>query len=342
MIAPVADDTHDPAAAATLMLQGYRPNTQRSYMSKFRFFLTYCQAHGRAPLPAAPSTIVGYILWEQQRRALKPPSLQKYLSAVGSVHRVAGYDDPTSHFIVKLCVYGYRQWALEEAGGELALQRMPLFASYILQVCDLGLSTANAYLRIQCAGLVLGYILFNRPGAAACMRHCDLNFTSHGLEMQVVDFKMALRTGRERHAFTVPIDCTPGAVDRPAALIRLVWDQHRAAGRAPEALLFADPSLPAPTRLFHLAARCTNAWMRNLLTHLPIAAPLGGVYQGHSVRSGAATEAYALGIPLPMISEMLGHATLETTLRAYIRTRWRTSPAAREVLGRYRPSHLRL
>lgn len=122
----------------------------------------------------------------------------------------------------------------------------------------------------------------------------------------------------------------------------MVWDQHRAAGRAPQALLFGDPSLLAPTRLFHLAARCTNTWMRNLLAHLPLPAPLGGVYQGHSVRSGAATEAYALYIPLPVISEMLGHAALETTLRDHVRTRWRTSPAAREVLKRYRPSHLRL
>lgn len=119
-------------------------------MSKFRLSLTYCQAHGRAPLPACPSAIAGYILWEQQRRSLKHHSLQKCLSAVGSVHRVAGYDDPTSHFIVKLCVYGYRQWSLEEAGGELALQRLPLPASYILHVCDLGrppltpTSTSNA------------------------------------------------------------------------------------------------------------------------------------------------------------------------------------------------------
>lgn len=289
------------------MLQGYRPNTQRSYMSKFRFFLTYCSDHGRAPLPADPCTIVGYILWEQHRRALSPPSLHKYLSAVASAHGVAGYPDPTKHFLVKLCIFGYRQWALEEAGGELALRRMPLPASYVLRVCDLGLSTANTYLRIQCAGLVLGYILFNRSGAAACMRYCDLAFTATGLEMQIVDFKMALRTGRERHAFTVPINCTPGTVDRPAALIRHVCDEHRAAGRAPRALLFANPALPAPARLFHLAARCTNSWLKRLLDILPLPAPLGGIYQDHSVRSGAATEAYALDIPLPMISEMLGH-----------------------------------
>jgi len=342
LIAPVVDDTHDPAAAAALMLGGYRPNTRRSYMSKWRFFLAYCAAHGRVPLPATPATVVGYTLWEQRRRALSPPSLQKYFSAVASAHAVAGYDDPTKHFLVRLCVHGYRKWALEEAGGELAPQRMPLPAGFILRVCDLGLSTPDAHLRVQCAGLVLGFLLFNRPGATACMRSCGVAFSPHGMELQIVDFKLALWTGHERHAFTVPIDGDATRVDKPVALVRLVWDQHRAAARARNALLFADPALPPPVRLFHLAARTTNFWLRRVLSILPLRAPLGGVYQDHSVRSGAATEAYALGVPLPMISEMLGHASLEPTLRGYVRTRWRSSPAAREVLGRFLPSPLRL
>lgn len=334
--------THDPAAAAALLARGYRPNTQLSYMSKFRAFLKYCAEHGRAPLPADPTTMVGYILYEQQRGALAPPSLSKYLSAVSSVHRIAGYDDPASHFLVKLAVYGFRAWALEEAGGELALQRMPLPATFILAVCDVGLSTPNALLSIQAAGLVLGFLLFNRPGAAACMRHKDMAFTPHGLELQIVDFKLALRTGRERHAFTVPINTAPGVRDKPAALLRRVWDAHAAAGRHPDDMMFADPHLPAPVRKFHLAARVTNVWLRRLMELVPVHVPLGGIYQGHSIRSGAASEAHAIGVPLPMVAEMLGHYSMEVTLRSYVKTRWRPSAAAREVLGRFLPNHLRL
>lgn len=338
----MASQTHDPQATAALLARGYRPNTQLSYMSKFRAFLTYCERHGRAPLPADPTTMVGYVLWEQQRGALAPPSLTKYISAVSSVHKIAGYPDPSAHFLVKLAAYGYRAWALEEAGGELSPQRMPLPATFILKVCDVGLSTPDSLLRVQCAGLVLGYLLFNRPGAAACMRHKDVRFTPHGMELQVVDFKLALRTGRERHAFTIPINCNTQVTDKPAALVRLVWEQHVAAGRRPDHMLFADPHLPPPVREFYLAARVTNVWMKRLLQLAPVPVPLGGVYQGHSLRSGAASEAYAIGVPLPMVSEMLGHASLETTMRAYVKTRWRPSPAAREVLGRFLPAHLRL
>ena len=339
---PVVADLPNPAAAVALLARGYRPNTKLSYMSKCRAFFAYCARYGRDPLPASPATMVGYVLHELERAALAPPSLVKYLSAVSSLHRLAGHGDPVKDPLVQLAVYGHRAHALEAAGGALALQRMPLPASFILRVCDLGLATPNALLRLQCAGLVLAFLVFNRPGAAACMRRCDVSFTAHGLELQIVDFKLALRTGRERLAFTIPIDTDPSKVDKVAALLRLVVRAHDAAGREAAAMLFADPAEPPAQRRFWLAARVTNAWLQRLLTLLPTPVPLGGRYQGHSLRSGAGTEAYAIGLPLPMIAEMMGHASTDTTLRAYVRTRWRPSPAAWEVLGRYAPALLRL
>lgn len=182
VVAPLVADLHNPAAAAALLLRGNQPNTQWSYISKCRAYFRYCQKHDRYPLPASPGTIIGYILFELERGALAPPSLQKYLSAFASLHQLAGHGDPTKDNLVQLAIYGHRAHALERAGGELALQRMPLPAAYILKVCDLGLSTTDAYLQLQCAVLVLGYILFNRPGAAACMRRCDLAFKA-GLDL---------------------------------------------------------------------------------------------------------------------------------------------------------------
>lgn len=341
-MSPMAAASHDPAGVTALLRRGYRPSTEASYMSKFRAFARYCLLHDRTALPASPSTLVGWVLHEQRRGDLSPPSLEKYLSAVASVHRIAGHGDPSKSFLVRLAVFGYRSWALEERGGELALQRMPLPSTFILAVCDIGLATPDAVLRFQRAGIVLAFLLFNRPGAAACMRAKNVAFTALGLVLPVVDFKLALRTGRERHAFTVPIMSGAAAPDKPAELIRLVWDQHHAAGRAPAALLFADPTLPAALRRFHLAARVTNVWLRRLLALAPVPVPLGGVFQGHSLRSGAATEAYGIVVPLPMVSEMLGHASMEVKMRAYVKTRVRATPAAREVMERFLPTLLRL
>lgn len=186
VVQPVVADLHDPAGAVALLLQGYRPSTHKSYMSKCRAFFRYCATHHRPPLPASTETMIGYILFELQRAALTPPSLAKYLSAVASLHQLAGHADPTKDKVVQLAVFGFRAHALERAGGELALLRMPLPATYILTVCNLGLTTPDAYLQLQCAGLVLCYVLFNRPGAAACMRRCDVMFSEHGMELQVV------------------------------------------------------------------------------------------------------------------------------------------------------------
>lgn len=174
------------------------------------------------------------------------------------------------------------------------------------------------------------------------MRRCDVTFTADVMEQKVVDFMMALRTGRERLAFTVPVDVDLAKPDRIANLLRLVTRRHDASRRHPRALLFADPALPLVARRFWLAARITNTWLKRVRQLLPLQAPLGGRYQGHSIRSGAGSEAYAIGLPVPMIAEMMGHATVETTLRKYVQTRWRATAAAREVLGRYLPNNLRL
>lgn len=57
--APLVDDIHGPEGAAALLLRGYRPETQRGYMSKVRAFLKYCQQHDRAPLPTSVPSIIG-------------------------------------------------------------------------------------------------------------------------------------------------------------------------------------------------------------------------------------------------------------------------------------------
>jgi len=76
-------------------------------------------------------------------------------------------------------------------------------------------------------------------------------------------------------------------------------------------MLFADPGAPPTLRLFHLAARVTGRWLARLNEAVPLRTPLGGVYHGHSVRTGAASEAYALGVPVAVIAELLGHVSTQ-------------------------------
>jgi len=269
-------DLADSAAALALLSRGYRPNTKLSYMSKCRAFLSYCAGADHDPLPATPATMMGYFLHKLKRGALAPPSLVKYLSAVSFLYALAGHDAPVKDPLMQLAVYGFRAHALDAAGGELRLQRMPLPAAFIVKVCDVGLSTPATLLRIQSAGLTLAFVLFNRRRAAACMRRRDVSFTAHGLTLQVVDFSMALRTKQEPLAFKVSINLTPDKQEKVAALVRLVVKQHDAVGRHPDAMLFADLANPPAQRRFWLAARVTNVWLKRRLVLFPSPAPLGG------------------------------------------------------------------
>lgn len=238
--------TCNPLAAANLLLHGYRPNTRRSYMSKCRVFFAYCGAHQRAPLPASVATIFGYVVYELEGHVLAPLYLSKYMYVVASLHSLAGHADPTEHELLQLDLFGYRSQALERACGELTMQWMPVPTDYILRVFILGNSNINAYVLRQCGGLVQGYVLFNRLGAAACIRRCDLAFTANGMELQFIEFKIALRTGRERLVLTAQVDVEPGHPNRIAQLLRLDMAQHDSRGRHAAKMLFADPAVPAP------------------------------------------------------------------------------------------------
>lgn len=141
VVGPLVDDLHIPEAAARLLLKGYRPNTERSYMSKCQEILIYCSEDNSEPMREFVPSIITLMLYELERGAFAPPSLSKTLSAVVSLDRRARLEHPTKDTLVLLAVFGFRSYALEHGGGELELQRMPLPASEILRAYQQGLST---------------------------------------------------------------------------------------------------------------------------------------------------------------------------------------------------------
>lgn len=137
---------------------------------------------------------------------------------------------------------------------------------------------------------------------------------AHGMELQIVDLKMALRTGRERLAFFVPVEVEPGQPHRVAQLLCLAVAQNEACRRYAATMLFADPALPTPARRLWLAARIKNQWIQTLMRLLPLLAPLGRTWQSHSFCCCAASEANAIGLPVSMDAKMLGHGSVTATL----------------------------
>lgn len=71
------------------------PNTRRAYRGQWGTFRTWCDAHHRDPLPAAPATLALYLA-DRAQLGRKVATLGLALSAIRAAHRDAGLSDPAA------------------------------------------------------------------------------------------------------------------------------------------------------------------------------------------------------------------------------------------------------
>jgi site-specific recombinase XerD len=68
-------------------------NTIRAYATDLRDFQAYCGAHGLTALPAAPTTIAGYVI-ELYERGNRPSTILRRYASISMVHQLAGHHLP--------------------------------------------------------------------------------------------------------------------------------------------------------------------------------------------------------------------------------------------------------
>ena len=92
----------------------------------------------------------------------------------------------------------------------------------------------------------------------------------------------------------------------------------------------SDAAWPPPGT----ASAVCNAWLELACRDLGVAAPLGGKYSSHSLRSGGASAAFAIGVTIDDINHHGGWAPgSDTAIKHYIDRSIRASDAARALLG---------
>lgn len=236
-------------------------------------------------------------------------TMRSYLSPVDAVHEMAGYEPPTAHPIFSCLRKGYKRLTETAAGGMPSFVG-PLPVDIMLAALSLGGLRAPSEMRRACAGLVLAFLMFNRPGAAAAVRAADMRFTRQGLSVQQVFHKSEART-RARSAFLIPVHPRGYAADAPLTFLRAFRRDYLAAGGSLWWPMFAAPGTrPGP--------RVTSEWLRLLLSWTGTSAPLGVRWTGRSIRSGAATAANAIGLPLPVVAAYMEHGETAVTARHYV------------------------
>ena len=81
------------ARAANYANAAKAANTQRGYRSDWRAFEAWCAAHGVTAMPAAPETVIAYLV--AHAGALKVSTLRRRLAAIRECHRSGGVDIDT-------------------------------------------------------------------------------------------------------------------------------------------------------------------------------------------------------------------------------------------------------
>ncbi|OSX76659.1 hypothetical protein BU14_0180s0006 [Porphyra umbilicalis] len=254
---------------------------------------------------------------------------------------MAGLPSPTDEELVRAARLGYRRLYFT-AEGTLPERRGPLPATVILDIVDLILATTDRSLEQECAGLVLSFLMCNRPGVAANLRARDVRMVLGGLEVQVPTYEMGILKQGERIAFRIPV-ATGGWAQDPALrlvqdpalrLVRRMWARHLRAGR-PRA---DHPFAPAGhSALQSLPSQVVTTWLRRALALTNHQPPLGLKWSGHSLRAGAASAAHAIGLAVGLICQLMGLASVKTAFKHYIDAQLDNDPAARALFSRYAP-----
>jgi len=271
-------------------------NTMRAYRAAWRAFAAWCEAEGRAALPADPLTVADYLAFAAQQH--KASTLAVHVAAIRAAHKAAGQLDPTADERVAATMRGIRR-----IHGQPPAQREPLTLDDLramLRVCgdDLPGLRDRALLLVGFAGA-----LRRSEIVALDVEHIRLNGV---LRITIARSK----TDQEGQGATKTI---PRLADAELCPVRALRAWLDAAGIA------SGPVFRSVNRWGKVGKRLSAYDVARIVKRRAEAAGLDArMLAGHSLRAGFATQAALAGLDPLAIAEVTGHRNLNT-LRRYIR-----------------------
>ena len=340
-LASVLGDSAEAAYATRLATGHLATSTLESYGRKFDRFLRFCRERGLQALPASTATCVKFLSHLAQGGTMAPASAAKYLSAINTVHSNVLHvaQGPASGPLIDQVTKGWEMQRARQRPAERTAQRVPLPAAVALQAlrrvqADQAAHAGGAGAAGSAASagstlpledlralvyLALGFQLMARASTDAALLSADVTVTAEALQLDLQKEK-----GKDQRAEFRVLKLPVAAVPALAGVVRY-WQQRRAAawGAVPANSPARFPThvnragqlvrLPACSAHFFLlpsdgpaAARAApsahcNRWLQRACALLGAVPPTGGLYQSHSLRSGAASAAAAEGVALNRI-----------------------------------------
>ncbi len=304
------------------------PNTLRGYRSDWAEFRTWCGHAGIDPLPAAASTITGYLSMLAEAGA-KVGTMSRRLSAIKFAHRAADHSDPTDNARVITVWEGIRR--LHSAPPE---QSAPLMAPELWDVLDLCPTVKTwktrgrpsepdlAGLRDR-ALLLTGFVGALRRSELSALDIADVAEHPSGLVLTLPRSKTNQR-GDRSELVVLPRGTKTGRC--PVTLLT-EWTEWTQIFDGPLFRPVSKGNQPLPRRLSEGAI---NTLIQQAITR----SGLEGAYSAHSLRAGFVTYAHLRGASDRAIAHQTRHRSL-ATVGTYIRihTAWEDNAATQPGLS---------
>jgi integrase len=285
------------AAVARYSAAGVASNTQRTYLSAWRSFESWCAGHGLAALPATPLVCAAYLA--DRASQLRATSLAVHVAAIAQRHQGAGHPSPTSSPEVVQVLRGIRR----ELG--VAPRKKSALLSKDLRTLVSGLGRTRRDLRDK-ALLLLGFCSGCRRSELVGLDVEDVSFRDDGV---LVSLRRS-KTDQERAGRVVPVEYGVNAESCPGNALE-DWLSAAAIRTGPLFRPIDRHGRIQPKRLNGravariLQGRASSAGLdpQNLA--------------GHSLRSGLATAAALARVDERDIARRTGHRNLRV-MRGYI------------------------
>jgi len=261
---------------------------------------------GRFSLPASADTVAAYIGATFLRGTVKPSILQSYLSPINTRQAVDGLARPAlGPFLASVRAGYHRRWY--EAVGALPPERAKFPAAAARQIALAAARSTCPHARSRLTTITTSFLFFRRTAELLRLTLGDVRvLPDGGVAFQVTRYKNAeRRPGARRLSYVVPPD-SDGA-ELPVAIVRdrVAW--LAASGAAPLQPLFSPLGVLTPP-----SGDAMGRWLTAACAELGITAPAGAFFAPYSTRGGAATAAYAVGVPEDRIVAFFGHNRRDT------------------------------
>jgi hypothetical protein len=327
--------------ALCLAASALADSTSEYYQRHWRSFCTWCASAGLDPMPATPQMVFAYVGHLAERGTIAASSLKPYLSAINSRHADAELPRPALGHLVTRAKQGM---AAAQSAMQTQDTRFPLPAAAAVAVLEHGLAVvrrgrggttpvAHAARLRACYALVLTFLFMGRQDSSVSLLDID-----HGIDGDFIWLRLTEKQKRRqayRRVVRLPLRWQPPNGHRSrlpdvATLGRAYGTARTAcigASRAP-AYFFQLPGEPQPR------TQSMSAWIAAALDAVGVHAPPGFTYLGHSLRSGGASAAEAIGVPAFRANWLGGWApSSRVREQHYLDPSVLPSPEAHQLLG---------